>query len=276
MENIKDYGDLSDKELSEFLAEIANDDDDLQEAQDLAQEKVDLEEITALPDEEIENRKLESQYGDFTDKTPPVKLTNNADKKINSKKVISQKLWGLKNERLKIQQEAFNQDLLPLSTPIEPDKIKLLISLLVREHTRMVDKYRAYINKRLATLLRPLIPRRLRACKDLFPHSIRVSPGFLYKASEEYGDGLTFWACPDIPYYFKQNSEQSILLEYKPWFLVKVDLAVKYYHAHLSKRTDKELQYASLILTKNVKTYYDLLKLNPFWYKLLFDNITKQ
>ena len=274
MENIKDYGDLSDKELSEFLAEIANDDDDLQEAQDLAQEKVDLEEITALSDEEIENQKLESQYSDFIDKTPPINLANN--KKADYKKDITQKLWGLKSERLKIQQEAFNQDLISLSTLIETDKIKLLISLLVSEHTRMVDKYKAYINKRLATLLRPLIPRRLKTCKDLFPHSIRVSPGFLYKASEEYGDGLTFWACPDIPYYFKQNSEQNILLEYKPWFLVKVDLAVKYYHAHLNKRADKELQYASLIFTKNIRTYYDLLKLNPFWYKLLFDNVTKQ
>ena len=94
----------------------------------------------------------------------------------------------------------------------------------------MVDKYSTYINKRLTTLLNPFIPRRLRICKSLSPDSIRPCPGFLYKASEEYGAGLTLWAMPNIPYYFVQNTEQKVLMEHKSQFLVNVDQSIKFYH----------------------------------------------
>lgn len=290
MDDIKSYGDLTDKELLEFLAEIEHDDDDIQEAQNLALKNISYEEDKEVlvsddelkklcseefPEEEQENKKLEAFYNGFPDKVPPVRTNDIEEKRLASKRAITQRLTGLKQDRLKIQQEAFNQELIPLSSPIEPENIKLLIALLVSEHTRMVDKYSAYINRRLAILLKPLIPRKLRLCQNTYPNSIRVSPGFLYKASTEYGGGLTFWASPDIPYYFKQNSEQNILQEYKPNFLIKIDIAVKSYYEHLNKRAAKELKYASIIYKKKIKTYFDLLKLNPFWYKLLFTNITK-
>ena len=44
MENIKQYGDLTEKELFEFLDEIKSDDEDIQEAQSEAIEKITLEE----------------------------------------------------------------------------------------------------------------------------------------------------------------------------------------------------------------------------------------
>ena len=137
----------------------------------------------------------------------------------------------------------------------------------------MVDKYSTYINKRLTTLLNPFIPRRLRICKGLYPDSIRACPGFLYKASEEYGAGLTFWAMPNIPYYFVQNTEQKVLMEHKSPFLVNVDQSIKFYHEHLKKRADKELKYASLIYQKGVRSYFDLLRLNPFWYEVLYNDL---
>ena len=44
MEDIKQYGDLTEKELFEFLDEIKSDDEDIQEAQSEAIEKITLEE----------------------------------------------------------------------------------------------------------------------------------------------------------------------------------------------------------------------------------------
>ena len=284
MEDIKQYGDLTEKEFFEFLDEIKSDDEDIQEAQSEAIEKITLEEEhVELSEEEQENREIEARYGDkmpWTGLGPnncqgvklfgPEGQRRAAMASIEAKRKKSQRL---KEDRIRIQREAFRQEYIRLSDPIGNERIKLLVSSLVKEHTRMVDKYSTYINKRLTTLLNPFIPRRLRICKSLYPDSIRPCPGFLYKASEEYGAGLTFWAMPNIPYYFAQNTEQKVLMEHKSPFLVNVDQSIKFYHEHLKKRTDKELKYASLIYQKGVYSYFDLLRLNPFWYEVLYNDL---
>lgn len=241
------------------------------------------EEHVELSEEEQENREIEARYGDKMPWTGVgwnncngVRLFGPEGQRravmanIEARKKKSQRL---KEDRIRIQREAFRQEYIRLSDPIGNERIKLLVSSLVKEHTRMVDKYSAYINKRLATLINPFIPRRLRICKSLYPDSIRMSPGFLYKASKEYGSGLTFWAMPDIPYYFAQNTEQKVLMEHKSLFLVNVDQSIKFYHEHLRKRADKELKYASLIYQKGVYSYFDLLRLNPFWYEVLYNDL---
>lgn len=284
MEDIKQYGDLTEKELFEFLDEIKSDDEDIQEAQSEAIEKITLEEEhVELSEEEQENREIEARYGDkmpWTGLGPnncqgvklfgPEGQRRAAMASIEAKRKKSQQL---KEDRIRIQREAFRQEYIRLSDPIGNERIKLLVSSLVKEHARMVDKYSTYINKRLTTLLNPFIPRRLRICKSLYPDSIRACPGFLYKASEEYGAGLTFWAMPNIPYYFAQNTEQKVLMEHKSPFLVNVDQSIKFYHEHLKKRADKELKYASLIYQKGVYSYFDLLRLNPFWYEVLYNDL---
>lgn len=284
MEDIKQYGDLTEKELFEFLDEIKSDDEDIQEAQSEAIEKITLEEEhVELSEEEQENREIEARYGDkipWTGLGPnncqgvklfgPEGQRRAAMASIEAKRKKSQRL---KEDRIRIQREAFRQEYIRLSDPIGNERIKLLVSSLVKEHTRMIDKYSTYINKRLATLINPFIPRRLRICKSLYPDSIRPCPGFLYKASEEYGAGLTFWAMPNIPYYFAQNTEQKVLMKHKSPFLVNVDQSIKFYHEHLKKRTDKELKYASLIYQKGVYSYFDLLRLNPFWYEVLYNDL---
>ena len=284
MKDIKQYGDLTEKELFEFLDEIKSDDEDIQEAQSEAIEKITLEEEhVELFEEEQENREIEARYGDkmpWTGLGPnncrgvklfgPEGQRRAAIASIEAKRKKSQRL---KEDRIRIQREAFRQEYIRLSDPIGNERIKLLVSSLVKEHTRMVDKYSTYINKRLTTLLNPFIPRRLRICKSLYPNSIRPCPGFLYKASEEYGAGLTFWAMPNIPYYFAQNTEQKVLMEHKSPFLVNVDQSIKFYHEHFKKRADKELKYASLIYQKGVYSYFDLLRLNPFWYEVLYNDL---
>ena len=287
MEDIKQYGDLTEKEFFEFLDEIKSDDEDIQEAQSEAIEKITLEEEhVELSEEEQENREIEARYGDkmpWTGLGPnncqgvklfgPEGQRRAAMASIEAKRKKSQRL---KEDRIRIQREAFRQEYIRLSDPIGNERIKLLVSSLVKEHTRMVDKYSTYINKRLTTLLNPFIPRRLRICKSLYPDSIRPCPGFLYKASEEYGAGLTFWAMPNIPYYFAQNTEQKVLMEHKSPFLVNVDQSIKFYHEHLKKRTDKELKYASLIYQKGVYSHFDLLRLNPSWSEDLYKDLKKK
>lgn len=288
MADIKKYGDLDDKELSEFLAEIKSDDEDIEEAETNADEKIGNEEVQSMLSELPENAEIETYYGDDAWRKPRI-YTGYRDRLTvlygpygkqraaeGHREAIRKKAKRLKEDRIRIQREAFNQDYIKLSDKIEKHHIKLLISILTQEHTRMIDKYSNYINKRLATLLNPLIPRRIRICRMLYPNSIRVCPGFMYKASKEYGGGLTFWATPSIPYYFEQNTEQKVLLENKSDFLSSIDKAISFYHEHLKKRQEKELKYASLIIQKGVYSYFDLLKLNPFWFEMLYNELKSQ
>lgn len=286
--DIKKYGDLDDKELLEFLAEIKSGDEDIEEAEANADEKIDNEETQSMLSELPENAEIEAYYGDDAWRKPRI-YTGYRDRLTvlygpygkqkaaeGHRDAIRKKAQRLKEDRIRIQREAFSQEYIKLNDKIEKHYIKLLISILTQEHTRMIDKYSNYINKRLATLLNPFIPRRIRICRMLYPNSIRVCPGFMYKASKEYGGGLTFWATPSIPYYFEQNTEQKVLLENKSSFLFSVDKAISFYHEHLKKRQEKELRYASLIIQKGVYSYFDLLKLNPFWFEILYNELKSQ
>lgn len=288
MADINNYGDLSEKELLEFLEEIKSGDEDIEEAEADADEKIGDEEAQSMLSELPENTEIEAYYGDDAWRKLYTLSSNSNNnhtvlygphcKQIAAegrKEAFKKKAQRLKEDRIRIQREAFNQEYIRLSDKIEKHHIKLLISILTQEHTRMIEKYSNYINRRLATLLNPFIPRRIRICRMLYPNSIRPCPGFLYKASQEYGGGLTFWATPSIPYYFEQNTEQKILLENKPKLLIPLDRAVVYYHEHLKKRQEKELKYASLIIQKGVYSYFDLLKLNPFWFDILYNELKK-
>ncbi len=281
-EEVKQYGDLTEEELFELIAEIKSDDEDIEEAQEEADKNIELEEEHTQLSELPENAEIEEYYGDDAWR----KLTKDTTflhgdegqrrASLAAAKANRQKAQRLKQDRMRIQRQAFDQEYIRLSDPIGNDNIKLLVSLLVKEHTRMVDKYSALINKRLAMLLNPLIPRRLRLCKMLYPDSIRICPGFLYKASKEYGNNLTFWAMPNIPYYFAQNTEQKILMTHKSEFLVSIDKFIAFYQDHRDKRAKKELKYASLIIQKGVYSYFDLLRLNPFWFEILYNNIMEK
>lgn len=279
MEDFKQYGDLTEDELLELLHEIEVDDEDIQEAQLNASEKIAIEEEHESAANELpENNEIEAYYGnDAWRKLNGDAFLHGSEGQRRSSMAavngIKQKYSRLKEDRIRIQRFAFNQENIRLSDEIGKDNIKFLVSLLVQEHTRMVNKYRAFINKRLALLLNPFIPRRLRMCRMLYPDSVRLSPGFLYQASKEHGRGLTFWATPIIPYYFAQFTEQQIIAENKPEFMYSIDRAVSLYYEHEEQRAKKELKYASTLIQKGVTTYFDLLKLNPFWFELLYNNI---
>ena len=277
MENIKEHNSLTDIELFKFLNEIENDNEDMQEAQSDANKKIALEEERFDISEEQENQEIEARYGykrawvksgDSVKIYGPDERVDALANRIESRK---QNAKTLREKKIQIQRKAFSQEDIQLSEEIGIENIKLLLSLLVKEHTRIINKYEIYINRLLTKILNALIPKRLKECKKAYPDSMRKCPGFLYKASEEYGASNIFWAEPDIPYYFKQNTEQNAIKEYKPELLIKVDQSVKFYHEHVKKRTDKEIKYASLIYRKGIKTYYDLLKLNPFWYEILYN-----
>lgn len=250
MDSEKKYDDLSDDEFFELLAEIESDDDDMADSEgEIAAEDDGMDGPGAAPDaeKEIDSGELEKVLADDTAINGPPRI---------------------KDEKLRIHREAFEQTVIPLSDKIDNAEIKMLISELVKENTRMIDKYSRLINARLTKLLSSLMPKGLKLFAGRYPNVVRKCPGFIYKV-----DGrkpLTFWASPEVPYFFKQGTEQNILREQRAEFIPSVDNAVIAFHKNIEMRRERELKYASVIVRKNVYTYFDLLKVNPFWFEIIY------
>jgi hypothetical protein len=270
---------LTEKEYFSFLQEIEESDERLEDDISTLSSKIEEEELKSNSlEEDPENLELEASYGEdawrILNKSAILYGENTGKKRFSQSQVaMKQRAQQLREERLRIQREAFSQTKIGLYNRIGSNNIRLLVSLLVKSHTEIIEKNEAFINKRLTFLLKSFIPKSLMNCQRNYPSCVKRSPGFLYRATSEEGEIFTFWATPDIPCFLTQNTEQSLLQEHKARFLKAVDGAVKSYHKHLIARSQKELKYASRILCKNVTTYFDLLKLNPFWFELLYDTL---
>lgn len=277
------FGDLTDEELYALADQIENEDEDLQDELRAAEEKT----ARFEPDTgesaggAVDDAKLEAYYGKdawrlINGEVYPFGPERQRRANMAAGEAVRQKARERKRERIQIQRAAFDQSVMPLTNEIPKTELKELIGMLTQEHSRMVERCRSYIDRRLTTLLSPFIPRGLRVCAVKYPRSIKRSPGFLYVASQEYGEGKMLWVTPDIPDYLEQGTEQRMLREAKPEFTIMLDKAIVSLYSHRQKMLDKELKYAALFIRKRVKTYYDLLKLEPFWFELLYYSKTAE
>lgn len=288
------YEGLSEKDLQDFLLEIEDSDADLE-----AIEEDDSEEDSAvnfsfvkkksapkiladddslnLSEEEKENRKLESQYGDLD---PLVMAVVSGDtsivcgKELNDKRQAIQKELALvcratKKSNAQIQRDAFSQALIPLDEPFTKEQIKILIELLSIQHTNLITRYSNYINNRFTIVLKRLMPVRVIICYKRYPHVMKKSPGFMY--SPATNKDHVFWVTPNIPAFFEQDSEQDLIMDNRPEDLEYIDRAVEAYYRHHKERADQELRIAMQLYKKKVRTYFDLLKLNPMWFEIMYN-----
>lgn len=237
----EDAKELSSRELREFLAEIEVDDDDINEAQRQYEQQTSLDaEIDALTQKKYNPRNKEYTAHKYA-----------------------------------INQAAFIQTKISLTTPLNKDQLKRLVYLLTEKQRRLMEKHEAFINKRLTRLLSPFVPFRIKRCRFFHPEVIRLSKGFMYQASKEFGQGKTFWVTPNIPAYFKQGEELELLRRERPEFLFQVDKTIAWYNRVKMELGQKELAIATRLMTLNEGSWYSLLKLNPHWFEKLFNDVTQ-
>lgn len=296
MEDIKEYGDLNESELYEFLHIIESGDDDLAEAEKTSEQIIEAEE-ECLPDEMLDDawaykrRWVKTEDGRFKAEFDLILKSEEDEYKQELKKLAEEEKAKLKEmaiqrsverekrraqRKIDIHRAAFNQSNILLSDEVPRELLTKLIQSLTSIHTEMIDKLYTYINNRLGTLLMPLIPRIVKHCAKQFPHSVLKCQGFMYVASKEYGRERYFWATPNIPYFFKQGTEQDILKKYKSTFLYNIDKAISQYDYHRDMLNQKEIRYAAALINKGVRTYFDLLKYNPFWFEKLYRIVTQE
>ena len=178
-----------------------------------------------------------------------------------------------KQKRIEIQRAALNQDIVDLSSYISESHMKRLVYLLSKKHIDLINKYYLYINKRLEVLIMSLMPIKLRRAFKDYPIAFIVHPGFMYKASKKYGNGISFWANPKIPYYIQQGHEQKVLEQQKKRFLRSIDCAILRLETQKRLLADKEVSIAMAMIRMPRKTYFNLLKYNPFWFDLLIKDL---
>ena len=183
-------------------------------------------------------------------------------------------------EKVEINRMAFDQKILPLSEELTRWDKTALVEELTSNLRQLIKRYDKYINARIARLLSPAIPKAIKLAKIKWPWVFVANPGFLYKTHPEVGEVLTYWVTPNVPYYFKQGTEQQILeerdSELSTYFLECVDRAIHRWYEARRRLADREVIYASrLVGVNNIRTYGDLLRYNPFWFKKLYDRVKK-
>ena len=282
MKNIDNDSAINDKELLDFLNEIEDEDTDISLLEEAVEEtdtelESDKSIINDFKDSE-ENIAIESQYDDnaWTESLNKVTaLTEQEKSEVFKKRSEAQlaKNKKVRAEARRINKEAFIQKDIELSAEIPEYLIKNLISLLTEHTTQLIARCEDAINLRLERILKPMIPYPIRNCMYRYPDIIKMSKGFFYKTSEENG-GLTYWASPKIPAYFKQNSERDIIFAKIPGCAESIDKLVVRFYGYLHKREEQELRYGAMIVGKNIRTYYDLLKEKPLWFAILYNHIT--
>lgn len=228
---------LSDNELRQFLAELEEEDDILAEQEEQA--KSQIADVDQLTEEDSKSASKEAR-------------------------------------EMQIRREAFSQKKLDLTKRIPDEHFKILIGLLTQSHTTLISNYRDYINKRLEKLLLRLMPACIRQCWKKYPDSMRACPGFFYEFKDKYRSYI-FYATPKVPLYFGMYySERTIIGATNPKAIETLDKAVKKYHNYTRNKSMREVHYASFLMRKNVKTYFDLLKLKPIMFEMLFNYLTNE
>ena len=250
------YGDLSEKDLLEFLHAIECEDEALQNEAD----KVDQAEL----EEQSWFESLKEQESQAT--TEYIKTASPSQKSADMRKIHSER----RLLKTRIQRAAFDQSEIPLTQKLTNEDIKTLIEVLTEDQVALVNRYSDYVTARVKALLLPFIPSALKRAFREFPHAVKACPGFLYRASAEYGESKVFFVKPDVPYYFPQGTEMSVLRGGRPDFICAVDRAVLKYHQSRERLFNKETSIASAMPKYGITTYFHLLNHNVIWFSKLY------
>lgn len=249
MEISKYKTELSEQDYLDLLAEIESDEDAAQEDLEATEKEV------ALAEAQIE-------------------ISEEPDEGV--KKISQEDRWAkVREEKRRIKHAALDQDLLPLHRLITDEEMQKLVELITGPSTQFVERQAAYINRRFAYMLRPYIPTILRNCYKRFPHCVKEHPGFLYKTFSQ-DEVLSFWATPKIPAFFGQGDETPLLMAQKAEMLQVTDIAIYKYHTGVMNRNKQETRIAYKLTANRVKTFFDLVRVNPFWFNLIFKHLTQQ
>ena len=208
----------------------------------------------------------------------------NSDSSIGPDASAEERKRLIEERKAKIKQMAFNQTVVNLGDKIPNADTRLLITELTKIRTEMANNYALNINRVATRALAYYVPQALKRLMKKYPDAVRMSPGFLYTTSEQF-ENKTFWITPGLPNYLTPGTEQELLQTRlrnynntgrQITFLDSFEKMIFKYNMHMQVITNREIKYASAILSNRIITYLDLLKFRPFWFEALYNVLAKQ
>ena len=254
-----DLNKLSAEDLALLLAELEQEDETLSADVSKIEQSIEKEEALDFVDT------TEEDTSDTSDVTTKLKEYG----KVKDKDAHTR-------YKIKIQRLAVSQSIIRLSDTIPNYDLQALTRIVAEKQVTIAERAQASANKRLKRLLNSLIPIPVRRLYNTYPWVVKRCPGFVYdtvytgrtvgsnRAPDTKGPVILFWATPNVPYFFRQGTEQNILFKYRPEMIYLVDNAENAQEA-------KALGVATRIIKNRVKTYFDLLMYNPRWFELLYN-----
>ena len=113
-------------------------------------------------------------------------------------------------------------------------------------------------------------PKVIKACWDYYPKVIIPMEPFTYQASEDFGNGLTFRVNVEAPGFHSASEIIEKMTIKNPQKLIAIDKMIVKFNRLKDAQSKFEIHAANKLIS--MRTIYDLLSVNPFWY----DNLIKK
>ena len=114
-------------------------------------------------------------------------------------------------------------------------------------------------------------PKVIKACWDYYPKVIIPMEPFTYQASEDFGKGLTFRVNVEAPGFHSASEIIEKMTIKNPQKLIAIDKMIVKFNRLKDAQSKFEIHAANKLV--GMRTIYDLLSVNPFWYNDLINKL---
>lgn len=243
---------ISNKELSSYLQEI------------------NAEEAAELPQDLVGN-KVWNPWTTLENGVPKQGIRTNQEFFERKKQSYNEKKAERQKKSREIRQKALSDRFIDLNAPLSVNNKKLLIQLEAAKYTEKMEEHEQRINHLFQVYAIQYSPKVVKACWDYYPKVIVPMEPFTYQASEDFGQGLQFRVNIVAPGFYSHSELLEKMNERTPATLISIDKLIVKFYKFKDAQSKLEVTMANKLL--NMKSFYDLLQVNPFWYETLINKL---
>lgn len=247
---------LSNDELSSYLQEI------------------NAEEAAELP-QDLTGNKAWAPWTTLNSEGVPERGVKTRDELVNQAKKARMSRSEQRAERKKqareIRQNALSERFIDLNSPLTVEYKKLIIQQEAKKYTEAMLKCEQIINAQFKKYVMCCLPKVVIACWNYYPSVIIPMEPFTYQASEDFGKGFTFRVNIEVPGLFSADELIKTMTARVPQRLIGIDKMIVKFNRLKDAQSKFEIYAANKLLS--MRTIYDLLSVNPFWYNDLINKL---
>lgn len=176
-----------------------------------------------------------------------------------------------KKKAREIRQNALSERFIDLNSPLTVEYKRLIIQQEAKKYTEAMLKCEQFINAQFKKYVMYRLPKVIIACWNYYPSVIIPMEPFTYQASEDFGKGLTFRVNIEVPGLYSADELIKTMTARVPQRLICIDKMIVKFNRLKDAQSKFEIHAANKLL--GMRTIYDLLSVNPFWYNDLINKL---